>query len=355
MAQIDFLGDPIFQAVDGSGVPIAGGLVWCYSAGTDDLKDMYATIADAINQLNPLPNPMTLNSDARASIVYAGASKFILEGSEIDPDTGHGPLIWTADNVGRFGNTVIDPNGNIIVEYSYLNDAVNYVKITNAPSSINPIIEYTGADAEVGGTIKLKGTTEGLRIESDNSHYTLPPIDGASGTMLTTDGVGSVTWSPPPGVTAILPPGFVLDFANTVAPSGWLPCNGAAVSRSTYSDLFTAIGVVWGAGDGVNTFNVPDCRRKIRMGSGGTGTAVIGNAVSNTGGTETVTLTTAQMPAHTHTYNTHTVSTLNLTLAGGPVAVAGNLGPAFASTSTGGGGSHNNLPPATIFLVCIKT
>lgn len=54
--------------------------------------------------------------------------------------------------------------------------------------------------------------------------------------------------------------GFVELFGGTVAPASWLKCDGAAVSRTTYVDLFTAIGTIYGAGDGSNTFNVPDCR-----------------------------------------------------------------------------------------------
>ncbi|MBU3625744.1 tail fiber protein [Polynucleobacter sp. JS-Safj-400b-B2] len=55
-------------------------------------------------------------------------------------------------------------------------------------------------------------------------------------------------------------PGSVSFFANTSAPSGWLKANGAAISRSTYSALFSAIGITFGAGDGTTTFNLPDLR-----------------------------------------------------------------------------------------------
>lgn len=56
------------------------------------------------------------------------------------------------------------------------------------------------------------------------------------------------------------PAGLVAHFARTSAPSGWLKANGAAVSRTAYADLFAAIGTSFGAGDGVNTFNLPDLR-----------------------------------------------------------------------------------------------
>lgn len=54
--------------------------------------------------------------------------------------------------------------------------------------------------------------------------------------------------------------GQVAYFAMTTAPTGWLKCNGAAISRTTYADLFAAIGTAWGVGNGSTTFNLPDLR-----------------------------------------------------------------------------------------------
>ena len=57
-----------------------------------------------------------------------------------------------------------------------------------------------------------------------------------------------------------VPAGSVTCFAHSSVPSGWLECNGANVSRSTYATLFAAIGTTWGTGDGSSTFGLPDCR-----------------------------------------------------------------------------------------------
>lgn len=62
------------------------------------------------------------------------------------------------------------------------------------------------------------------------------------------------------------PPGLVAHFARNTAPTGWLKANGAAVSRSAYADLFAAIGTTFGAGDGFNTFNLPDLRGEFIRG-----------------------------------------------------------------------------------------
>ena len=66
--------------------------------------------------------------------------------------------------------------------------------------------------------------------------------------------------------SAQMPPGFVAPFAGATAPAGWLECNGAAVSRSTYAALFAAIGTIHGVGDGATTFNLPDTRGEFIRG-----------------------------------------------------------------------------------------
>ena len=61
-------------------------------------------------------------------------------------------------------------------------------------------------------------------------------------------------------VAAAVPAGSVVQFARNSAPTGWLKANGAAVSRTTYATLFSAIGTTFGVGDGSTTFNLPDLR-----------------------------------------------------------------------------------------------
>jgi microcystin-dependent protein len=86
----------------------------------------------------------------------------------------------------------------------------------------------------------------------------------------------------------------MMDFAGTVAPSGWLLCDGSSYATATYPNLYAAIGYNWG-GSGAN-FNVPNFTRRTAVGSGGSGTATLGNAVGNVGGAETHTLTQAELP-----------------------------------------------------------
>lgn len=118
--------------------------------------------------------------------------------------------------------------------------------------------------------------------------------------------------------TNVPPVGVVFDYAGGTAPSGYVFCYGQALSRTTYSALFTAIGTAHGAGDGVNTFNVPDCRGRVSAGKDDMGGSsanrltnqtggLDGDTLGATGGAETHVLLEAQLAAHTHGDGTLTV------------------------------------------------
>ena len=62
------------------------------------------------------------------------------------------------------------------------------------------------------------------------------------------------------------PSGTMIAFAGKSVPDGWLLCNGALVSRTTYAKLFAAIGTAWGAGDGSTTFKLPDADGRVMQG-----------------------------------------------------------------------------------------
>jgi microcystin-dependent protein len=145
---------------------------------------------------------------------------------------------------------------------------------------------------------------------------------------------------------------------------GWLKCDGRSLSRITYAVLFAVIGTAFGSVDG-NSFSLPDCRGRV-LGTLGEGAGLTNRALGTSVGTETHTLTTGEMPSHSHTITDpgHTHSYIN------------NVGDqntdnAFASetaadqvdynqttssnttgitvNSTGGGGAHNNMQP-TLFI-----
>lgn len=105
-------------------------------------------------------------------------------------------------------------------------------------------------------------------------------------------------------------PGMLIIYAGSSAPTGWLFCDGSPVSRTTYASLFSAIGTTYGAGDGSTTFNVPDLRGRVvagvdNMGGSDAGRLDWANTLGTFGGAQTHTLTTAEMPSHTHIQDSH--------------------------------------------------
>lgn len=142
------------------------------------------------------------------------------------------------------------------------------------------------------------------------------------------------------------PVGSIIPFGGAVAsiPTGWLLCDNSAVSRTTFSNLFDAIGTFFGTGDGSSTFNLPDMRATFPRGA--TNAADPGTE----GGSDDVTLTTAQMPAHTHRMEQRVGGSDG---TGQQVAATGTGGR--DSGSTGSGDSHTNLPTFQEFLWIIKT
>lgn len=68
------------------------------------------------------------------------------------------------------------------------------------------------------------------------------------------------------GVSSLVPAGVIMAFGGATAPTGWLLCEGAAISRTTYATLFAAIGVAHGYGDNSTTFNLPDYRGRFIRG-----------------------------------------------------------------------------------------
>src|SRR5207302_11385946 len=94
--------------------------------------------------------------------------------------------------------------------------------------------------------------------------------------------------------------GGVFLWSTSTAPTGFLLCDGSAVSRTTYTALFAVIGTTYGSGDGSTTFNVPDLRGRVAVGAG-QGTGLTNRVLGAMSGEENHVLTIAEMPAHTHT------------------------------------------------------
>lgn len=84
---------------------------------------------------------------------------------------------------------------------------------------------------------------------------------------------------------SILPKGMITTFAGDTAPTGWLVCDGSAVSRTTYRDLFLVVGTIYGSGDGSTTFNLPNLKGKVVTGVDTSDTNF--DSLGETGGSKT--------------------------------------------------------------------
>lgn len=191
-------------------------------------------------------------------------------------------------------------------------------KIWKRFSALQETLDLNGNDITGTGNIDITGTIE------------------SSGDILCNGG-------------SLLPLGVVLPYAGSSAPTNWLFCYGQEISRTTYATLFAIIGTTYGAGDASTTFNLPDLRGRVVAGQddmGGTSAnrltdqsgGLDGDVLGDTGGAETHTLVTAELPAHTHDSGT-------LTQAGGTVWTGGGDG---ANVSAGSGATPRNATETSI-------
>jgi microcystin-dependent protein len=179
-----------------------------------------------------------------------------------------------------------------------------------------------------------------------------------------------------------VPLGGMLEYTGTAAPnSAFVLPFGQAISRTVYAAYFALVGTTYGAGDGTSTFNVIDKRGRVSAGKddmGGSvagrltagGSGIAGATLGATGGAETHTLTTAQMPAHNHSItitdpgHTHTGTApfaAGANYASGPNPQAAQItgtspivinsnttGITATSANAGSNSAHNNVQPTVI-------
>jgi microcystin-dependent protein len=166
--------------------------------------------------------------------------------------------------------------------------------------------------------------------------------------------------------------GSVKAYAGATIPANWMLCDGRALSRTAYASLFIALGGAsspWGLPD-ANSFNIPDLRSRMIVGTGA-GTGLTARTMNGNGGEERHTLTAAELAAHSHpiTDPQHTHANFQATGPGGSTSyippsnailvgqatnTAANSTGITVNNNTGGGGSHENMPPWVAVAWIIK-
>jgi len=154
-----------------------------------------------------------------------------------------------------------------------------------------------------------------------------------------------------------IPTATIVPWSSSSVPTGFLECNGAAVSRSTYSALFAIVSTTYGVGDGASTFNLPDLQDNVAMGKSGT------KALASTGGANTVnigftpagnvggstanaTLSTSQLASHSHSVNIAS-SGDGSNVKGLSPNTQGTSSRNFNTNSSGSGTGHSHNMSAT--------
>jgi microcystin-dependent protein len=361
------------QFIDAAGIPLAGGFLYTYVAGTTTPQATYTDSAAS----TPNSNPIVLDSRGEANIWLTGASyKFKLTDA-------NNTEIWTVDNIAPPSTavspvfttnvTIADnsPGPALLITQLGAGAAIRVQDETD-PDSSPFVVDSTGSVGigiaspankldVAGGAIQIStagGTartiisadsTDSIFAASDARNFTVKTNSATRLTINATDATSTVPVVLPADPTTALqaatkqyvdaagPAGAIMAFAGTTAPSGWLKCEGQAISRTTYATLFAVIGTTWGAGDTTTTFNVPDLRGMFVRGTGTNATGSSSGAVGPSVGTYAA--DTYLNHTHTDSGHTHTYSTPNTTQGGGTYT-SGTVGP-LSVTNTSGTGTAN--------------
>lgn len=341
-----------------------GETAWIFADGAGSGAQVQKAVFDIVGDTSPqLGGSLSTNNNNITFGDSSGASDDRLTfGAGTDMSIYHD---GTDNHVDVAGTLTIDGSGETLAKF--IDDGAVELYHNNTKR-----IETDSAGVTVTGQITITGSSIVLEGATSDAHETTLTVTDPTADRTITFPNSSGTVALTSDVSASLPSGTVVPFAGSSAPTGYLLAQGQAVSRSTYSDLFSAIGTTYGTGDGSSTFNLPDLRGRVVAGKDDMGGSsanrltdqtggLNGDTLGDTGGSETHTLTTAQLAAHTHgagsyvaqfpqgdpataggTGNRGTTSVTNLTVTG-------------TSGSTGGDSAHNNVQPTIILNYIIKT
>ena len=257
------------------------------------------------------------------------------------------------------GSLVTIPNGVTAQVYC---DGTNFYSAQTGSAGnflVNGNLSVTGNQVDVGnmsvgGTFGVTGTSS-LAATSFSVSPTAPtPTTGDNSTKVATTAFVNASIAASPYTVS----GAILMWPTASAPSGYLACDGTAVSRSTYAALFAVVSTTFGTGDGSTTFNLPNYTNRMPYGTtlGATGGSADAVVVSHT---HTATVTD---PGHNHTAFSYSGGGIGVGIPGtnqasnnGQNTSTATTGISVANASTGTSGTNANLPPYLGINFIIKT
>jgi microcystin-dependent protein len=227
---------------------------------------------------------------------------------------------------------------------------------TGNPSKIVKGVEIDDELVAISGAISSKADTA-------SPTFTGTPAAPTASSGTSTTQVATTAFAM--GAAAlVMPSGAMLQWPTATAPTGFLLCTGAAVSRTIYAALFAVIGTTFGAGDGTTTFNLPNFDNRFAVGAGdlytvgATGGSKDAVVVSHT---HTATVTD---PGHTHTITSYDENNVGSNNSAGvdsngsvtpPTTNSSVTGITVSNSTTGESGTNANLPPYLSVYFIIKT
>ena len=240
------------------------------------------------------------------------------------------------------------------------NAAVDGTLTVTGATTLNTVLGIAS-----GGTGLTSFTAGDVMYATGSTTIAKLGIGSAAQVLKTNAGATAPEWSTE---TDLCPVGSIIMYGAAAAPTNWLLCDGTAVNRTTYADLFTAIGVTYGAGNGSSTFNVPNLQGVFPAGYDGGSSyalAATGGATTDTptlsGTNAGTTLTSSQIPAHTHggvttgwpsgSWTGGTGATQTAIDASGLSVASGSVN--LSLENTGGGSSHTHTWSGTSSAVDI--
>lgn len=211
-------------------------------------------------------------------------------------------------------------------------------KIAQTPGLVATVVDNLNSDSDKNALSARQGKQLKKMIDDIE-------ISGGSG-----GGSGTTTI-----INDALPIGSIVPYTSSTIPDNWFICEGQAISRTEYSELFEVIGTTYGTGDGKTTFNLPNLKGRVPAGRDSADSNF--DVLGETGGEKTHTLTVAEMPSHRHNLQTNINATSfgsNNSLARGSGGTTEWKGNDSYIETAGSNQPHNNLQPYITLNYIIK-